>query len=282
MSNDLFPTSHKKRLDRNYIVCKLCRQEVDSDFSEQGICRTCLGQPAGRCDKCGKELSYTNFHKYIKGIHIPKLCKDCYDSSRITCSLCGKTVDVDQSEAGICNWCLNTYDFYPCNKCGKKVIKITNRERYINKVSVSQTCDKCKPYTQIVCSSCGQKFTITVGEKEFFDHKGFELPKKCKKCKEEKSNNAKSSDGFWNTTNKYSNNNSRLQQEKETAKNEVISLCDRAKYTLNFLQISKKNNITNFCYRITRKIDWCNSIKEVKECVYEAKQYINNQEYSWH
>ena len=28
MSNDLFPTRHKKRLDRNYIVCKLCRQTL--------------------------------------------------------------------------------------------------------------------------------------------------------------------------------------------------------------------------------------------------------------
>ena len=38
-------------------------------------------------------------------------------------------------------------------------------------------------YTTIRCSECGRSFEITNGEKEFFDKKGFQLPKKCKNCR---------------------------------------------------------------------------------------------------
>ena len=38
-------------------------------------------------------------------------------------------------------------------------------------------------YTIIRCSECGRDFEITNGEKEFFDKMGFQLPKKCKQCR---------------------------------------------------------------------------------------------------
>lgn len=46
----------------------------------------------------------------------------------------------------------------------------------------------------IVCKDCGQEFTFTVGEQEFYDEKGFtNEPVRCSDCrrkkKEEKYNN---------------------------------------------------------------------------------------------
>lgn len=66
----------------------------------------------------------------------------------ICCKACGKEVSEDQSEDGLC---LN--------------------------------CFKQAVYTTIRCSQCGQTFEITNGEKAFFDKKGFQLPKKCKECR---------------------------------------------------------------------------------------------------
>src|SRR5215470_6649315 len=38
---------------------------------------------------------------------------------------------------------------------------------------------------QLTCMDCGQLFTFTAGEQEFYDRKGFkEEPKRCKNCRE--------------------------------------------------------------------------------------------------
>lgn len=39
---------------------------------------------------------------------------------------------------------------------------------------------------EIQCVDCGQTFELTEGEKEFFESKGFSLPKRCKPCRVEK------------------------------------------------------------------------------------------------
>ncbi len=37
---------------------------------------------------------------------------------------------------------------------------------------------------QIACQSCGQEFTFTAEEQEFYSQKGFQDPKKCKPCRD--------------------------------------------------------------------------------------------------
>ena len=36
------------------------------------------------------------------------------------------------------------------------------------------------------CVDCPNEFAITVGEQNFFKNKGFELPKRCKPCRDKK------------------------------------------------------------------------------------------------
>ena len=36
----------------------------------------------------------------------------------------------------------------------------------------------------IVCSDCGNEFTFTAGEQEFFQSKSFDPPKRCKECRD--------------------------------------------------------------------------------------------------
>ncbi len=37
---------------------------------------------------------------------------------------------------------------------------------------------------QIACQACGEEFTFTSEEQEFFQSKGFQEPKKCKTCRD--------------------------------------------------------------------------------------------------
>lgn len=36
----------------------------------------------------------------------------------------------------------------------------------------------------LICSDCGSKFTFTANDQEFFQKKGFERPRRCRKCRE--------------------------------------------------------------------------------------------------
>ncbi len=37
---------------------------------------------------------------------------------------------------------------------------------------------------QIVCKDCGQEFTYTEGEQEFYSSRGFSEPVRCKACRD--------------------------------------------------------------------------------------------------
>src|SRR5271155_3526877 len=37
---------------------------------------------------------------------------------------------------------------------------------------------------QIQCTACGNEFTFTVEEQEFYESKGFQPPRKCKPCRD--------------------------------------------------------------------------------------------------
>ena len=67
-----------------------------------------------------------------------------------------------------------------CRACFSKIREERNRVR--NEV-----------YATLTCQDCGEEFTITRGEYEFYTSKGLELPKRCPKCREAK----KSSGGGW-------------------------------------------------------------------------------------
>lgn len=36
------------------------------------------------------------------------------------------------------------------------------------------------------CKTCGETFEIKVGEKKFYDDHGFELPNRCKSCRDKR------------------------------------------------------------------------------------------------
>jgi len=67
MSAYIFPTRLKKNPNDTYVRCSICGNEVKEDWTEQGICSSCLKKgETYRCAECGCEMMYTNYQKYIK------------------------------------------------------------------------------------------------------------------------------------------------------------------------------------------------------------------------
>lgn len=105
----------------------------------------------------------------------------------VRCRLCGNEVDEEQTEQGICQSCLNKGEIYHCAQCGCEMI-YTNYQKYIKHSHKYEICRDCynkknTVYAIVKCSECGESFKITYGEKEFYERKGFQLPKKCKNCR---------------------------------------------------------------------------------------------------
>lgn len=65
--------------DERNIVCRICGKLVSESRSEDGICRSCLNDgEIYPCCKCGREMKYTNYRKYIQKAEKLVFCKECY------------------------------------------------------------------------------------------------------------------------------------------------------------------------------------------------------------
>lgn len=144
MSEELFPTRHKKNPKIEYITCKLCGNEMPENQCQNGICRDCLNKgEIYKCKKCGKEILYTNYQKYVKNAKRFDVCPECFEY-------------------------------------GKKVRIRRN------------------------CVDCGKEFEITNNQYDFYTSKGFEIPKRCKSCRDAKKDHSySSSDGYSSQTTRY-------------------------------------------------------------------------------
>jgi serine/threonine protein kinase len=108
MSEELFPTRHKKSPNINYVICKLCNNEVPETQCRNGICKDCLGKTETyTCKKCGKPIQYSNYQKYIKNAKRFDICSDCFEyENKVVmqkiCATCGNKFEITQKQ----------YDFY--------------------------------------------------------------------------------------------------------------------------------------------------------------------------
>lgn len=124
IANDVFPNRFKMLGDKKDLKsCKICEKEYMHWQIESGICESCMYKGKEyRCQKCGKELIFTNFEKYVKGYAEPhKNCISCHEKNM-------------------------------------------------------------EPWDTPNCIECGDIFTITYGNKAFYDEKGLNYPKRCKNC----------------------------------------------------------------------------------------------------
>ncbi len=104
MSEELFPTRHKKNPKTVFTSCKLCGNEVAENMCQNGICRECLSKgEVYSCKKCGRDISYTNYQKYIKNARKYDICPQCFEQGKKIkyapiCVECGETFHITNSQ----------------------------------------------------------------------------------------------------------------------------------------------------------------------------------------
>lgn len=106
------------------------------------------------------------------------------------CKLCGQEYAEDRLVQGYCQNCLNKGKMIPCERCGQPVL-YKNYRKLIQQKPPFNLCSDCfqrqsQVYKTIKCCDCGRSFDITYREKEFFDRKKYDLPKRCSSCRKNK------------------------------------------------------------------------------------------------
>ena len=110
----------------------------------------------------------------------------------VKCKLCGTEVPEDSVREGYCRECLNAGTSYKCKECGKELI-YTNFQKYIKKARQYELCPECFQRRNQVreyrtCADCGATFPITQSDFDFYTARGYDLPKRCKSCREQRKN----------------------------------------------------------------------------------------------
>ncbi|MGN1119517.1 MAG: CFI-box-CTERM domain-containing protein, partial [Oscillospiraceae bacterium] len=105
MSEELFPTRHKKHNSLTYTKCSICKNDTPESNCINGICRSCLNEVILRkeCKRCHRDIEYTNYQKFIKRAKPYEICHDCYEWGRKVCMTmicvdCGEKFEITNSE----------------------------------------------------------------------------------------------------------------------------------------------------------------------------------------
>lgn len=143
---------------QNPEYCKQCKSKLNEEVL------------VGYCKDCHTAIKMTNRRKWQledEGKQMPELCNECLKEIREKvkvgkCQVCGHDIMVSRRQYERSNqiW----YDI--CKKCRDRVAEYE------------------------YCTECDEEFEITYGEKMFFERNGLDLPKRCKKCRKERREDA--------------------------------------------------------------------------------------------
>ncbi|WP_062106073.1 CFI-box-CTERM domain-containing protein [Bacillus niameyensis] len=104
------------------------------------------------------------------------------------CILCDQSYQKWQLTKNICRGCLNKGEEYGCARCGKEMI-FTNFEKHVKHMKKGfEHCKDCNAhynseFKSIQCSDCRTYFSLTYRDKEFYDQRGYNYPKRCLDCR---------------------------------------------------------------------------------------------------
>lgn len=112
------------------------------------------------------------------------------------CPRCGQEHPASHFKDGICRDCWQQAHTRICTRCGQS---------FVSRNKHSDHCYDCtlklnEPALHGTCATCGNTFHITLGEKEFYEEKGLDLPKRCPHCRGQKRRCNSSADNIIYTT----------------------------------------------------------------------------------
>lgn len=145
-----------------------------------------------RCTRCGEEVS-------ARFLDTQGVCRDCRENT-VVCKLCGmrKKAPAKYKHLSICQDCLDIEETYHCASCGAE-LTYSNFQKYVHpekpKYKFCRACAEKRNtvYVTKTCTSCGKRFKITYGERDYYESKGFDLPKRCEDCRKNRSSSHSSS-----------------------------------------------------------------------------------------
>lgn len=198
MSADIFPTRFKRDPNSKYVKCMFC-DELILEESGRKVCRKCGDKELETytCSECGKEMVFNCHEKYnMKLARGYSYCRECKDKvvRSAFCVTCGEKYELTGGEVDrylihggeiprSCPKCLRRKrELVQCVVCQRDV-----ERRYVTEFERTNRCVCRECLNQVghsaYCTECGDPFTLTNGEVEFYKSKGFDLPKRCKKCR---------------------------------------------------------------------------------------------------
>lgn len=159
-------------------VCSECQKEfyiqnhTKQDLLQQGkklLCSDCQNKfrqivYRHSCDECGTEiaLTYATQKRILEqGGKMPLICLSCRKKGD------------EMIQVGVC--CVCREPIY------QKRFIFEKHKNSIN-IQMHKECSE-KIYTTKKCSKCNKPFSITYGEKNYFEKKHLTLPKRCNKCR---------------------------------------------------------------------------------------------------
>lgn len=117
----------------------------------------------------------------------------------VLCRLCGHEMPKHEITNKICQKCLKKGEEYKCQKCGV-ALRFNNYEKYIKQSRRFKVCPKCFEHGNEIkiwshCVDCGEQFSLTNNECDYYEGKGLNIPKRCKSCRDRKNYYSYSSSG---------------------------------------------------------------------------------------
>ena len=205
-SRVLFPQTFRRDGKRNFVRCNICgREHPDFYFLRtirvQGeivnvwdmgyrVCLPCAvdesRHPKARftCQSCGETYIYTNRTHIMHEIgklnydwDAQKWCRNCKKRT-IKCGKCSKEVPIYQIREFKDEQRNQTRSV--CGECFGALINEAKRRREQQREAERR---RKEAVYRTVYGKCGHYFNITVGEKEFYESKGYSLPTRCPRCR---------------------------------------------------------------------------------------------------
>lgn len=198
VSNELFPVKYKS-------VSEHAKTEYGA---EEGFVEL-------KCDKCGIVFTVSTETSQETDTKMGVYCRECWrvlntEGEKVICCDCKQPFlfslyEQKQyklrkfSKPKRCKECRDKLVVVKCLECG------TESKVIPEKASKYEYCPQCWHKRQntgqkIKCTICNQSFLFSLNEQDFFEKKGYELPKKCKSCRKASSDGTQKSKNLENVS----------------------------------------------------------------------------------
>lgn len=194
------------------VECEECGKEIKYTYEykkaleEEGlalprICNSCKTVEVGICEVCSRAITEKEWKVKKCGYIKPLIHRECKSRiwKKIVCRNCNEEFEVTYGQKMsfesknfdlpiICPKCRRAKNeevkVGTCCVCGKDIYQRGDliRKYGMKSMNMHKEC-KNSVYITHMCRVCGNRFSITYGEKQFFESNDLNLPQKCKDCR---------------------------------------------------------------------------------------------------